>query len=63
MKTNNIVAAILLVIPLVIYCDVWFFDSVGPSLGGLPFYYWFQILMLAVSGVMFYLAAYFIDKK
>ncbi|MGC8669831.1 MAG: DUF3311 domain-containing protein [Candidatus Micrarchaeia archaeon] len=62
-KLNYIVAAILLIIPLAIYCDVWFFDVIGPSWGNLPFYYWFQIVMLAVSGVMFYFAAYLIDKK
>jgi hypothetical protein len=63
MERKYIAAALLLLIPLAIYCDVWYFNSIDPSVIGLPFYYWFQILMLAVSGIMFYFAAYLIDKR
>ncbi|MEM0150148.1 MAG: DUF3311 domain-containing protein [Candidatus Micrarchaeaceae archaeon] len=63
MKARYVLAAILLLIPLAVYCDVWFFNVVEPSWGGLPFYYWFQILMLLVSGILFYFAVYLIDKK
>ncbi|MGC8568317.1 MAG: DUF3311 domain-containing protein [Candidatus Micrarchaeia archaeon] len=63
MNLKKIVALLLLVIPLGIYSDVWLYNSTEPSLGGLPFYYWFQTLMLLVTGIMFYFAAYLIDKK
>ncbi|MGC8687716.1 MAG: DUF3311 domain-containing protein [Candidatus Micrarchaeia archaeon] len=63
MKGRYIAAALLLLIPFAIYCDVWYFNTIAPSVIGLPFYYWFQILMLAVSGIMFYFAAYLIDKR
>jgi hypothetical protein len=60
---RKLVAAILLVIPFVVYFDVPFYNVVTPELGGLPFFYWFQLIMLPVSAAMFFIAALLIDMK
>ncbi len=57
------IAAVLLLIPTIIYFDVPFYNVIYPEVGGLPFFYWFQIAMLPVSAVLFLVAAYLIDKK
>ncbi len=62
-RTKTIVAAILLLIPFAVYFDVPFYNVVNPQWGGLPFFYWFQMLMLPVSAILFLIAAYLIDTK
>ena len=57
------IAGICLLIPFVIFFDVPLYDKVAPSFGGLPFYYWFQIIMLPISAVLFLIAAKMIDSK
>ena len=63
MKRKDIVAAILILIPFAVYFDVPFYNVVNPTLGGLPFFYWFQIAMLPVSAILFLIAAVLIDMK
>ena len=48
-------------IPFAVYFDVPFYNVVNPELGGLPFFYWFQMAMLPVSAVLFVIAAFLID--
>ncbi len=60
-RDRQIVAAILILIPFAVYFDVPFYNVVTPTLGGLPFFYWFQIAMLPISAVLFIIAAYLID--
>ena len=55
------VAAILILIPFAVYFDVPYYNVVAPTFGGLPFFYWFQMLMLPVSALLFIIAAYLID--
>lgn len=61
-KSRQIIAAILILIPFAIYFAVPLYNVVQPELGGLPFFYWFQILMLPVSAVFFIIAAFLIDR-
>ena len=62
LKTNEIIAGILILIPFVIYIALPLYNSDGPELAGFPFFYWFQTAMLVVSAVFFAIAAYLIDK-
>ncbi|MCL5430400.1 MAG: DUF3311 domain-containing protein [Candidatus Marsarchaeota archaeon] len=62
-KPKDIIAAILLLIPFAVYFNVPFYNVVNPVLGGLPFFYWFQIVMLPISAVLFLIAAVLIDMK
>ncbi|MEM3839447.1 MAG: DUF3311 domain-containing protein [Candidatus Micrarchaeaceae archaeon] len=58
---RKIVAAILILIPFAVYFDVPFYNTVAPEWGGMPFFYWFQLVMLPVTAVLFLIAAFLID--
>ena len=60
-RDSKIAAAVCLLIPFIVYFDVPFYNMVNPEIGGLPFFYWFQLAMLPVSAVLFIIAAYLID--
>jgi len=47
---------LLLFIPCVIALWAPFYNSVEPSAFGVPFFYWFQLLLVPVSAVAIYLA-------
>jgi hypothetical protein len=61
MKLRMVVAGILLVIPLVVFLDIPSYNRETPELAGLPFFYWWQILWLALSAGLFVVAAILID--
>ncbi len=56
------VSAILLVIPFIAYVLLPTYDRVSPELAGVSFFYWYQTLWLAISAVMFGVAAYLINN-
>ncbi len=58
----KIVLALLLLIPAAVNFWLPIYNMVNPELGGLPFFWWFQILLLAVSTVP-YLAFSYIEGK
>ncbi len=60
-RSGKILAAVLILIPFAAYFSIPFYNAVDPTLGGLPFYYWFQMLMLPVSAALFFCAARLID--
>lgn len=62
MKTNEIIAGILILIPFVIYMILPLYNVDKPELLGFPFFYWFQTVMLVVCAVLFAIAAFLIDK-
>ncbi len=62
-NAKKVVAAILLLIPFAVYFDIPFYNVVNPEIAGLPFFYWFQIVMLPVSALLFIIAAVLIDMK
>ena len=54
---KRIIAAILIIIPLIIYLDLPSYNTVNPTLLGVPFFYWYQTLWLALSAILFAIAA------
>ncbi len=48
---------LLLLIPCVICVWVPLFNSVEPKLAGIPFFYWFLMLMIPVSSLFIWAAA------
>jgi hypothetical protein len=42
----------LLLIPFVAVLWVPFYNSVEPALGGVPFFYWYQLLWIVLGAVM-----------
>ena len=48
------VVGVLLAVGAVVPLLVWMYDSETPTLGGFPFFYWFQFLLIPiVSGLTF----------
>ena len=62
MDNKKIVAGILILIPFVAYFILPLYNSQYPEAFGLPFFYWYQIIWLPISGIMFYIAAVLIDS-
>ncbi len=56
-------AGILLVIPFIVYFAIPTYNKVQPELGSLPFFYWYQTLWLAISTILFSIAALIIAKR
>ena len=45
-------ARLLLLIPFVAVLWVPFYNSVQPALGGIPFFYWYQLLWIILGAVI-----------
>jgi ABC-type dipeptide/oligopeptide/nickel transport system permease component len=61
LNPRYILAGILIVIPFAVYLDIPSYDIVSPELAGIPFYYWWQTLWLALTALLFFGAALLID--
>lgn len=48
--------ALLLTVPSLIALCVWSYNSVSPALFGVPFFFWFQLLLIPVSALGIYFA-------
>ena len=57
MKGTYIVIAILLLIPLVALLAMPTYNSVNPTLFGISFFYWYQMLWMPLGAFLFYIAA------
>jgi hypothetical protein len=44
----------LLALPFIAVLWVPFYNSVEPSLGGVPFFYWYQLLWVLISSAIVY---------
>jgi hypothetical protein len=53
---GNAMKYLLLLIPCVIALWVPLFNSVGPELFGIPFFSWFQLLLVPVSAIAIFAA-------
>jgi high-affinity Fe2+/Pb2+ permease len=47
-----IVAGVALVIAIVVPLLVWTFAKTSPDLGGIPFFFWYQFLLVILSVVL-----------
>ncbi|MGC8572484.1 MAG: DUF3311 domain-containing protein [Caldisphaera sp.] len=64
LSSGRIIAiAILILIPFFAYILYPTYDKVNPTIDGLTFFYWYQTLWLAISGIMYAIAAYLWDKR
>ncbi len=57
-----IAVAILLIIPFIAYVLLPTYDRISPKVAGISFFYWYQTLWLAISGVLFGIAAYMLNR-
>ena len=44
----------LLILPFIAVLWVPFYNSIEPSLGGIPFFYWYQLLWVLISSVLIF---------
>ncbi|QXJ34742.1 DUF3311 domain-containing protein [Saccharolobus shibatae] len=62
-SVKSILAGILLLIPFIVYFAIPTYNKVEPDLGGLPFFYWYQTLWLAISTILFSIAALLLARR
>jgi hypothetical protein len=62
-KSKDIVAAILIAIPFVVYFAIPTYNMVTPEWGGVPFFWWYQTVWLAISAFLFFFAAVLMGRK
>jgi hypothetical protein len=43
---------LILVIPFIATLFPQLYDSLTPSLGGIPFFYWYQLLWVIITGIL-----------
>lgn len=43
---------LVLIVPFIATLFPQLYDSASPSLGGLPYFYWYQLLWVVVTGVL-----------
>lgn len=53
LKGNKAVLALLLLVPVVINLWVTLYNVATPAEFGLPFFWWFQIILLPVSAIFY----------
>lgn len=61
-RSTEIVLALLIIVPSFINFFTPIYDYANPYLDGMPFFYWFQILLLALTTIP-YLAFTYIQKR
>lgn len=62
MKGIHVVMALLLIVPIIVNFYTPLYNTVNPKLAGLPFFYWFQIVLLFIV-VLPYLAYSYLAKR
>ena len=63
MKSKDIIAGVLVVIPFIAYFAIPTYNVVNPEWGGVPFFWWYQTVWLVVSAALFYAAALLLGRK
>ena len=52
----------LLIIPFALVAWVPFYNRIEPTLWGIPFFYWYQLLAI-ILGAMVVMGVYFLDRR
>jgi hypothetical protein len=61
-KSVKIVLALLLIIPAIINIYTPLYNFVNPTLAGLPFFWWFEMVLLGLTTIP-YLVFSYIDER
>ena len=62
-KSVDIAIAILLLIPLIALLAIPTYNHIHPTLGGISFFYWYQLLWMPLSALLFFIAAVLWNAK
>lgn len=60
---TSVVVAILVIVPLVAMLWVPSYNKKDPTLFGFPFFYWYQLLWVFITGVMTVIAYLFVRRS
>jgi hypothetical protein len=52
MSARTIIAGILLFIPFIAVLIPQLFNKIEPTLGGLPFFVWYQLIWVVLGGIL-----------
>ena len=63
MKGKDALAAVLLLLPVLAYLPISAYSVVQPSLFGLPYYYWYQVLWLFLAALFYSAAAMILSRR
>ena len=61
-NSTRIALALLILVPIFVNFFVPIYNYTSPKLGGLPFFYWFQTLLLVLSSIP-YLVFSYIERR
>ncbi len=53
----------MILIPFIFLFGVPFYNVVNPEWGGVPFFWWYQMVWLVICGVLFFVAANLLGRK
>jgi uncharacterized RDD family membrane protein YckC len=60
---TDVVIVVLLVIPLLALLAIPTYNAINPNLGGVSFFYWYQILWMPLGALLYYIAAVLWNNK
>jgi hypothetical protein len=52
MMAQKVVAGILLLVPFIAVLVPQFYNKIDPTLGGLPYFIWYQLIWVVVGGIL-----------
>ena len=55
-KSTWVIVGVLLAVGAIVPLLVWLYDSESPALGGFPFFYWFQFLLIPIVSALTFIA-------
>ncbi len=61
--STDVAIAILLLIPLVALLAIPTYNRINPNIGGVSFFYWYQILWMPLGAILYYVAAVLWNNK
>ncbi len=61
--STDVAIAILLLIPLVALLAIPTYNRINPNIGGVSFFYWYQILWMPLGAILYYIAAVLWNNK
>jgi hypothetical protein len=63
LKAKDALAGVLIAIPFIVYFAIPSYNIVNPEWGGVPFFWWWQAVWLAISAALFFPAALMLGRK
>ncbi len=63
MRATSAISAVLIAIPFVVYFAIPSYNITNPTFDGTPFFWWYQLAWLAISAVLYFVAAVLLGRE